>query len=75
VIDHADAPGTGLTGTEIRHRVDPATVRTEVTAVGFSFVSESNTLANPADDHTKDVFDPTIRGRTDQFALRFRKPS
>jgi predicted methyltransferase len=31
-------------------------------------------LANPADPHSAKVFDPAIRGHTDQFVLRFRKP-
>jgi predicted methyltransferase len=35
---------------------------------------ESTILANPADDHTKMVFNPALRGKTDQFLLRFRKP-
>ncbi len=46
----------------------------EVTAAGFRLEDESSALRNPADDHTKVVFDPSIRLRTDQFILRFRKP-
>lgn len=74
VIDHADAPGTGLSGTETRHRIDPAAVRQQVEAAGFRFAGASKVLANPADDHSKAVFDPAIRGKTDQFVLKFRKP-
>jgi len=74
VIDHADAPGTGLTGTETKHRIDPAAVRRQIEATGFRFVGASKVLANPADDHSKNVFDPTVRGKTDQFVLKFRKP-
>ena len=74
VIDHADAPGTGLSGTETRHRIDPAAVRRQVEAAGFRFAGASKVLANPADDHSKNVFDAAIRGRTDQFVLKFRKP-
>ncbi|MGL4314879.1 MAG: class I SAM-dependent methyltransferase [Sphingomonas sp.] len=74
VIDHADAPGTGLTGTSTKHRIDPAVVKAEVVKAGFVFVGESTVLANPADDHSKNVFDPAIRGHTDQFAYKFRKP-
>ena len=36
---------------------------------------ESKAVANPADPHTMVVFDPSIRGRTDQFVFRFRKPT
>ena len=74
VIDHADAAGTGLTGTDTKHRIDPAVVKTEVAKAGFQFVGESDVLRNPADDHSAKVFDPAIRGKTDQFVLKFRKP-
>lgn len=43
-------------------------------AAGFRFVGESKLLANPADDHSKLVFDKAIRGHTDQFIYKFRKP-
>ena len=44
--------------------------------VGDSFVfdGESDVLRNAEDPHTAGVFDPAIRGHTDQFMLRFRKP-
>ena len=74
VIDHADAPGTGLSGTETRHRIDPAVVRQQIEATGFRYVGSSSALTNPADDHSKNVFDPAIRGKTDQFVMKFRKP-
>ena len=31
-------------------------------------------LRNPADDGAKTIFDPSIRGKTDQFILKFKKP-
>jgi predicted methyltransferase len=74
VLDHAAAPGSGLSATETLHRIDPAAVTAEVTAAGFVFDGESKVLANPADPHDKLVFDPSIRGKTDQFLYRFRKP-
>jgi predicted methyltransferase len=74
VIDHADAAGKGLANTGTTHRIDPATVRQQVEAAGFRFVGESRVLRNAEDDHAKNVFDPAIRGRTDQFVYKFRKP-
>jgi predicted methyltransferase len=74
VLDHAAAAGSGVSATETLHRIDPAAVKSEVTAAGFVLDGESAVLANPADLHDKNVFDPSIRGRTDQFLLRFRKP-
>jgi len=72
VIDHVAAPGPSVTNT--LHRIDPAVVKQEVTAAGFKFEGESKILADPGDDHTKGVFDPAIRGKTDQFLYKFRKP-
>jgi predicted methyltransferase len=74
VLDHAAEPGSGTRDTETLHRIDPAAVKKEVTAAGFQFVGEDNTLRNPADPHTKNVFDPSIRGKTDQVIFKFRKP-
>ena len=73
VLDHA-APGTGLADTDTLHRIHPAVVKKEVTAAGFKFVGESKVLRNPADDHSKPVFDKSIRGKTDQFVYKFKKP-
>ena len=74
VLDHADAAGAGLKNTDTLHRIDIASVKSEVLAAGFVLDGESTILANPADDHTENVFDPAIHGKTDQFLLRFRKP-
>lgn len=74
VIDHASAPGTGITTTNTLHRIEPAVVKAQVIAAGFQFVGESDALRNPADDHSLKVFDPAIRGHTDQFIYKFRKP-
>jgi predicted methyltransferase len=72
VLDHAAAPGAMVTNT--LHRIDPAVVKREVAAAGFKFDGESKVLANAADDHTKPVFAPSLRGHTDQFIYKFRKP-
>ncbi|WP_375391845.1 class I SAM-dependent methyltransferase [uncultured Sphingomonas sp.] len=73
IIDHADARGA-LPTTPSKHRIDPAVVRSQVASAGFRFTGQSTVLANPADDHSKPVFDPTIRGQTDQFVFRFVRP-
>ncbi|MGZ6016812.1 MAG: class I SAM-dependent methyltransferase [Phenylobacterium sp.] len=74
VLDHVAATGAAPDPQDKLHRIDPAIVRKQVEAAGFKFESESKVLANPADDHTKAVFDPSIRGHTDQFIFKFRKP-
>ncbi len=75
VIDHAAPAGSGLADTDTLHRIDPAVVKQEVEAAGFVFDGESNVLRNPADAHNLKVFDKSIRGHTDQFVYRFRKPA
>jgi len=75
VIDHAAPAGSGLADTDTLHRIDPASVKREVEAAGFVFDGESDALRNPADPHDVKVFDKSIRGRTDQFVYRFRKPA
>lgn len=74
VIDHVAPAGSGMADTAKLHRIDPAIVRKQVEAAGFVFDGESNALRNPADPHTATVFDKSIRGHTDQFMYRFRKP-
>jgi predicted methyltransferase len=74
VLDHAAADGSGLRDTDTLHRIDAAAVKSEVTAAGFKYVGKSDVLRNPADPRDKLVFDPSIRGKTDQFIFKFRKP-
>ncbi|MDB5497945.1 MAG: hypothetical protein JWP28_1976 [Phenylobacterium sp.] len=75
VVDHAALPGAPLETSDKLHRIDAAVVKKEVEAAGFKLVAEDDKLlANPADPHTALVFDPSIRGKTDQFILKFRKP-
>jgi predicted methyltransferase len=74
VLDHAAAAGSGGRDTSTLHRIDPETVKSEVLAAGFVFAGESLILNNPQDAHTAPVFDAAIRGKTDQFILKFRKP-
>jgi predicted methyltransferase len=75
ILDHATEPGAGASQTATLHRIDPQTVKTEVLAAGFVYGGQSNLLRNPQDPHTAKVFDPGIRGRTDQFILKFKKPA
>jgi predicted methyltransferase len=74
VIDHSAASGSGADAPNKLHRIDQANVAKALTDAGFQLEAESAIFANPADPRDKLVFDPSIRGRTDQFMLRFRKP-
>ena len=74
VVDHQAVAGSGTSAADSLHRIDPEAVKKDLTAAGFKLESESKLLANPADPHTASVFDASIRGKTDQFILVFRKP-
>ena len=75
IIDHAANPGGDTREVvEKLHRIDPAVVRADFERAGFVLEAESQLLRNPADDRTLLVFDDKIRGRTDRFIFKFRKP-
>ena len=74
VIDHhADAGAPPETGDTL-HRIDPAIVMAGMEAAGFDFEKQSDILRNPDDDLSKTVFAPELRGKTDRFLMRFRRP-
>ncbi|MBS0473030.1 MAG: class I SAM-dependent methyltransferase [Proteobacteria bacterium] len=74
ILDH-QANGA-LSDDEIAklHRISKDQVIAEVTAAGFKYVGEGDFLHRPGDDHTMPIFDKSIRGHTDQYALKFVKP-
>ena len=74
IEDHAAAAGAGDTVTGTLHRIDPATVKKEVEAAGFRLELQTDILAHPEDPHTAAIFDPSVRGKTDKFVMKFRKP-
>ena len=74
IVDHVGAPGSGLEAAMKVHRIEPSIVKQEVEAAGFKLEAESPMLKLASDPHTANVFDPAIRGKTDQFVMKFRKP-
>ncbi|MBB6186855.1 class I SAM-dependent methyltransferase [Rhodanobacter sp. MP7CTX1] len=74
VLDHAATPGSGISDTNTLHRIDPAAAKMEVTAAGFELVGDSDILRNPDDNHSLPIFDKSIKGKTDKFIEKFRKP-
>lgn len=72
IIDHAG----GADGDDKeRHRIDENHVVEAAKLAGFEVEAASDILRNSADDRTASVFAPTIRGQTDRFVLRLRKPA
>ena len=43
-------------------------------AAGFVLVEEKDFLRNPSDPRTTSVLNGPMKGKTDQFVLKFRKP-
>jgi predicted methyltransferase len=74
VLDHSAEKGSGFRDTSTLHRIDPEAVKKEVEAAGFKFEGKSEILRNANDPHTEKVFEATVKGKTDQFILKFRKP-
>lgn len=72
-MDHAAEAGAPTTTGGTIHRVDPAVVLASAKAAGLKLDAKSDVLANPQDDRSKMVFDPTVRRHTDQFLFRFVK--
>jgi len=74
VIDHVAQPGSEVRDTETLHRIDPEVIIRRAQMAGFRLEAHSDVLRNPHDTHQLRVFDATIRGKTDQVILKFRKP-
>ena len=60
---------------EALHRLDRALAIDILTGAGFVLEEDSDLLANPDDDHTQGVFSEGLRGNTDRFLLKLRKPA
>jgi len=70
IVDHAGGVGDD----KELHRIDEDLVIAAATRAGFELQGASEVLRNPDDARTLNVFDPAIRGKTDRFVLRLRKP-
>lgn len=73
VIDHSAKPGTGSSAAQDLHRIDEAFARKDIESAGFGFDAASDVLRNPDDDRTIQVFEDSIRRKTDRFVYRFVK--
>jgi predicted methyltransferase len=71
LIDHAGVAGRD---NKAMHRMTLQQARDAITKAGFTIEAESPLLASPSDDHTQGVTAPAVRGKTDQFMIRARKP-
>lgn len=75
VQDHVAGAGSAPADSVNKlHRIDPSVVKRTFEQAGYKLEAQDGTFGNPADDHSKLVFDPAIRHKTDQILYRFRKP-
>jgi len=75
IVDHSATKGAPLSVADSLHRIDQERVVREVKAAGFKLESEHDMYRLPSDTRAVNVFDPAIRGKTDQFVLKFKKPA
>lgn len=74
VVDHVAPAGSDVRETAGKlHRIDPQRIKADLEGSCFEYEGELSVLRNPADDYTKSVFDPTVRGETDRVVYRFRR--
>ena len=71
IIDHVGKAGAD---NKALHRIEPEIVRQEALKAGFLIDGESDLLADSEDAHDKFVFDEDVRGKTDRFLFRLKKP-
>jgi predicted methyltransferase len=74
VVDHYAKAGSARETGGTLHRIDPAIVKAEMKMAGFELDGSSEVLRNMNDDHTLNMADPSVRGKTDRFVMRFVKP-
>mgnify|MGYP003843500685 CR=1 FL=1 len=62
------------TSRPVGRRLDPVLVTKELLDTGFEFVDYSDMHFHPEEDLSQEVGTPGVRGATDRFTLKFRKP-
>ncbi len=74
IIDHEAQKGApSSTGTTL-HRISSDVVKADMNEAGFELTGSLDVLLNNEDDMSKGVFDPSVRGKTSRFVLKFASP-
>jgi len=73
-LDHKTTPGAPETTGNTTHRIDPDKVKARAATAGLKFKKVSNMLANSKDDYNLNVFDESVRRKTDRFLHMYVKP-
>lgn len=73
LVDHSAKPGTGSADAGTLHRIDEAYARADFEKHGFSFVTSSDVLRRADDPRDALTYEGPMVGKTDRFAMVFRK--
>jgi predicted methyltransferase len=74
IVDHAAKDGSGKADAQTLHRIDEQFAIADFKAHGLVFDGALDVLRSTDDDRSRNVFDAVIKGRTDRFVHRYRKP-
>jgi predicted methyltransferase len=74
IVDHAANEGTGKTDAQLLHRIEEKFAIQDFKSHGLEFVGSITDLKNSTDDHSLNVFNAAIKGKTDRFVHVYRKP-
>jgi predicted methyltransferase len=73
LVDHSARPGRGSADASSLHRIDEAFARKDFESRGFELKSQSDALRRPGDKRDELSYDGPAVGKTDRFAMVFRK--
>jgi predicted methyltransferase len=73
LIDHSAKPGTGSSDATPLHRIDEAFAIKDFEAHGFKVIAKSDVLRKPEDARDQLTYKGPMLGKTDRFAVVFRK--
>ncbi|HEY5560024.1 MAG TPA: hypothetical protein VIK49_09905 [Steroidobacteraceae bacterium] len=73
IIDHAAAAGAGKSVAGEIHRIEEAFAKRDIESHGFQLEKTWDGYRNSADDLSRLVFDPAVRGKTDRFTHLYRR--
>jgi predicted methyltransferase len=73
IVDNAAAEGSGTSSVNTLHRIDEAFAKKDIGSHGFVVEKTWHGYRTSGDDHTRLVFDPAVRGKTDRFTHIYRK--
>ena len=74
IVDHQARPGAGKDDAKKLHRIEESFAIADFKAHGLDFVGSIPVLRSTGDDHSINVFDKAIRGKTDRYVHLYRKP-